>query len=221
MRLLVLEDEPVIRAALAANLRESGYAVDEAPDASTAASLARSFPYDAYVVDVRLPEGDGAGLDFVRDLRENGLLAPALFLTARDAVEDRILGLDAGGDDYLVKPFHVGEVHARLRALLRRGRAEARSTLEWRDLRFDWTSRAVYRAGARVALTAKEFGLIEVLASHPGRVYSRSDLIDRVWDGAFDAESNVVETYVRNVRRKLGDDVIRTQRGLGYHFPEE
>ena len=142
-----------------------------------------------------------------------------LFLTARDTVEDRITGLDAGGDDYLVKPFHLGEVQARLRALVRRGRSEVQSSRVWRDLKLDWTNRAVLRQGERVALTAKEFSLLEVLASHPGRVYTREELIDRVWDGRFDAESNVVDTYVRNLRRKLGDDVVQTLRGVGYSFP--
>ncbi|PYE54546.1 response regulator transcription factor [Deinococcus yavapaiensis] len=220
MRFLLIEDESSIRAPLAANLREAGYAVDEAASASEASSLARSFPYDALVVDVRLPEGDGAGFDLVRALRADGVHAPVLFLTARDAVEDRIAGLDAGGDDYLVKPFHVGEVQARLRALVRRARAVPDSAFLWRDARFDWNARAVYKDGARVPLTAKEYALIEVLASNPGRVFTKEELIDRVWDGRFEAESNVVETYVRNVRRKLGDDAVRTTRGLGYSFPE-
>lgn len=220
MRFLLIEDEAAIRTPLAANLREAGYAVDEAASASEAASLARSFPYDALVVDVRLPEGDGAGFDLVRALRADGVHAPVLLLTARDAVEDRIAGLDAGGDDYLVKPFHVGEVQARLRALVRRTRAAPDSAFVWRDVRFDWNARAVYKDGARVPLTAKEYALVEVLASNPGRVFTKEELIDRVWDGRFDAESNVVETYVRNVRRKLGDEAVRTTRGLGYSFPE-
>ncbi|TSA87155.1 response regulator transcription factor [Deinococcus detaillensis] len=220
MRFLVIEDEPDIRRPLSASLREAGYAVDEAGSAEEAEALARSFPYDALMVDVGLPEGPVSGFDLVRRLRAGGIIAPVLYLTARDAVEDRIEGLDAGGDDYLVKPFHLGEVQARLRALARRSRAEVQSSLVWRDLKFDWTARAVYRKGERMALTAKEFSLIEVLSSHPGRVYTREELIDRVWDGRFDAESNVVETYVRNLRRKLGDDVVKTMRGLGYNFPE-
>ncbi len=220
MRFLVIEDEPDIRRPLSASLREAGYAVDEAGSAGEAQALARSFPYDALMVDVGLPEGPVSGFDLVRGLRAEGIKSPVLYLTARDAVEDRIEGLDAGGDDYLVKPFHLGEVQARLRALARRSRAEVQSTLTWRNLKFDWTARAVYRGGERVALTAKEFALIEVLSSHPGRVYTREELIDRVWDGRFDAESNVVETYVRNLRRKLGDDVVKTLRGLGYSFPE-
>ncbi len=220
MRFLVIEDEPSIRRPLAASLREVGYAVDEAGSAAQARELATSFPYDALMVDVGLPEGPQSGFELVRGLREQGLKMPVLYLTARDAVEDRIEGLDAGGDDYLVKPFHLGEVQARLRALTRRGRAEPQSSLHWRDLKFDWTARAVYKAGERMALTAKEFALIEVLASHPGRVYTREELIDRVWDGRFEAESNVVETYVRNLRRKLGDEVVKTMRGLGYSFPE-
>lgn len=220
MRFLVVEDAPDIRRPLVANLREAGYAVDEAASAAQARELALSFPFDALMVDVGLPEGPLAGFDLVRDLRAGGLSSPVLFLTARDAVEDRITGLDAGGDDYLVKPFHLGEVQARLRALVRRGRAEVQSSRTWRDLRLDWTKRAVTKAGERVALTAKEFALLEILASHPGRVYTREELIDRVWDGRFDAESNVVETYVRNLRRKLGDHVVQTMRGVGYSFPD-
>ncbi|CAM2962497.1 response regulator transcription factor [Deinococcus radiodurans] len=220
MRFLVVEDELDIRRPLVANLREAGYAVDEAGSAAEARELAGSFPFDALMVDVGLPEGPLAGFDLVRDLRAAGKASPVLFLTARDSVTDRITGLDAGGDDYLVKPFHLGEVQARLRALVRRGRAEAQSARSWRDLRLDWTSRAVFRSGERVALTAKEFSLLEVLASHPGRVYTRDELIDRVWDGRFDAESNVVDTYVRNLRRKLGDEVVQTMRGVGYSFPD-
>ncbi|WP_309571667.1 response regulator transcription factor [Deinococcus sp.] len=220
MRFLVVEDELEIRRPLVANLREAGYAVDEAASAEEARALADSFPFDALMVDVGLPEGAQAGFDLVRDLRAAGLATPVLFLTARDGVDDRITGLDAGGDDYLVKPFHLGEVQARLRALVRRGRAEVQSERTWRDLRLDWTARTVSRGGARVALTAKEYSLLEVLASHPGRVYTREELIDRVWDGRFDAESNVVDTYVRNLRRKLGDDVVQTLRGIGYAFPD-
>lgn len=219
MRFLLVEDEPDIRRPLEASLREAGYAVDVASSAREAHDLASSFPFDALMVDVGLPEGPLAGFDLVRELREEGVRQPVLFLTARDAVEDRITGLDAGGDDYLVKPFHLGEVQARLRALVRRGRAEVQSARTWRNLRLDWTDRAVSRDGQRVALTAKEYSLLEVLASHPGRVYTREELIDRVWDGRFDAESNVVDTYVRNLRRKLGDEVVQTTRGIGYAFP--
>ncbi|WP_291425950.1 response regulator transcription factor [Deinococcus sp.] len=219
MRFLVVEDELDIRRPLVANLREAGFAVDEAQSATEAHELAVNFPFDALMVDVGLPEGPLAGFSLVRQLRSEGHSVPVMFLTARDAVEDRITGLDAGGDDYMVKPFHLGEVQARLRALVRRGRAEIQSTRVWHDLEFDWTSRAVSRSGQRVALTAKEYSLLEVLASHPGRVFTREELIDRVWDGRFDAESNVVDTYVRNLRRKLGDDVVQTMRGVGYSFP--
>ncbi len=220
MRFLVVEDEPTIRRPLVASLREAGYAVDEAACACEARELALTIPFDALMVDVGLPEGPLAGFELVRELRAAGSICPVLFLTARDAVEDRIAGLDAGGDDYLVKPFHLGEVQARLRALVRRGRSEAQSTQVWGELRLDWNARAVFRADVRVALTAKEFSLLEVLASHPGRIYTRDELIDRVWDGRFDAESNVVDTYVRNLRRKLGDPVVQTVRGLGYRFPD-
>ncbi len=220
MRFLVVEDQPEIRRPLVASLREAGYAVDEASNAAEARALAICFPFDALMIDVGLPEGPKAGFELVQQLREEGILFPVLYLTARDAIEDRIEGLDMGGDDYLVKPFHLGEVQARLRALVRRGRVETRSVQQWNDLKLDWTTRSVYRSGERMALTAKEFALLEVLASNPGRVYTREELIERVWDGRFDAESNVVDTYVRNLRRKLGDRVIQTMRGVGYSFPE-
>ncbi|GAA5500337.1 transcriptional activator protein CopR [Deinococcus xinjiangensis] len=219
MRFLVVEDEPEIRRPLVASLREAGYAVDEAASAKEGQELALTFPFDALMVDVGLPEGPLAGFGMVRELREGGVSAPVLYLTARDAVEDRIAGLDAGGDDYLIKPFHLGEVQARLRALVRRNRPQQSTAKQWRDLHLNWTDRAVSRAGQRVALTAKEFSLLEVLATHPGRVFTREELIDRVWDGRFDAESNVVDTYVRNLRRKLGDDTVQTMRGVGYSFP--
>lgn len=220
MRFLVVEDEPEIRRPLVASLREAGYAVDEAASAREGHELALTFPFDALMVDVGLPEGPLAGFGMVRELREGGVSAPVLYLTARDAVEDRIAGLDAGGDDYLIKPFHLGEVQARLRALVRRNRPQQSTAKQWRDLHLNWTDRAVSRAGQRVALTAKEFSLLEVLATHPGRVFTREELIDRVWDGRFDAESNVVDTYVRNLRRKLGDDTVQTMRGVGYSFPD-
>lgn len=146
MRFLVVEDELDIRRPLVANLREAGYAVDEAGSAAEARELAGSFPFDALMVDVGLPEGPLAGFDLVRDLRAAGKASPVLFLTARDSVTDRITGLDAGGDDYLVKPFHLGEVQARLRALVRRGRAEAQSARSWRDC--GWTGQAAPCSGA-------------------------------------------------------------------------
>ncbi len=221
MRVLVLEDDPGIRESLVKGLREAGYAVDEAERASEAEGLAMSYPFDAMVVDVRLPDGEQAGFELVRHLRSQKVKTPALFLTARDAMEDRIAGLDAGGDDYLVKPFHLAEVLAHLRALIRRTRPDAQTTLELRGLKIDFTARSVAYQGMPVRLSAKEYAVLEVLASHPGRVFTRDEIAERVWDGAFDAVTNVVDVYIKNVRKKTTDWVVETIRNMGYRFPSE
>ena len=219
MRLLVLEDDAGIREPLLAFLRESGYAVDAAVRASEADALIRLYPYDALIFDVRLPEGQDAGFELVRKLRTEGFEQPVLFLSARDSLSDRLEGLDSGGDDYLVKPFHLAEVRSRLRALLRRTQTQKADVLEWNEVRMNWLERRVWRASDEVHLTGKELGLLELLSTHPGRLFSREDIIERVWDAEFDAETNVVDVYVRNLRRKLGDGVVETVRGVGYRFP--
>lgn len=219
MRVLVLEDDPVIRASLAQGLRESGYAVDETERASEAEGLALSYPFDAMIVDVRLPDGEHAGFELVRRLRAQRCKTPALLLTARDALEDRISGLDAGADDYLVKPFHLAEVLAHVRALIRRTRPDAQTSLELRGLRVDFTARSVTYQGLPVRLSAKEYAVLEVLASHPGRIFTRDEVAEHVWDGAFDAVTNVVDVYVKNIRKKSADWVIETVRNMGYRFP--
>ena len=219
MRLLVLEDDAGIREPLLAFLRESGYAVDAAVRASEADALIRLYPYDALIFDVRLPEGQDAGFELVRKLRAEGFEQPVLFLSARDSLSDRLEGLDSGADDYLVKPFHLAEVRSRLRALLRRTQTQKADVLEWVDVRMNWLERRVWRASEEVHLTGKELGLLELLSTHPGRLFSREDIIERVWDAEFDAETNVVDVYVRNLRRKLGDGVVETVRGVGYRFP--
>jgi len=219
MRLLVLEDDAGIREPLLAFLRESGYAVDAALRASEADALIRLYPYDALIFDVRLPEGPDAGFELVRKLRTEGFEQPVLFLSARDSLSDRLEGLDSGGDDYLVKPFHLAEVRSRLRALLRRTQTQKADVLEWNEVRMNWLERRVWRASDEVHLTGKELGLLELLSTHPGRLFSREDIIERVWDAEFDAETNVVDVYVRNLRRKLGDGVVETVRGVGYRFP--
>jgi len=219
MRLLVLEDDAGIREPLLAFLRESGYAVDAAVRASEADALIRLYPYDALIFDVRLPEGQDAGFELVRKLRTEGFEQPVLFLSARDSLSDRLEGLDSGADDYLVKPFHLAEVRSRLRALLRRTQTQKADVLEWNEVRMNWLERRVWRASEEVHLTGKELGLLELLSTHPGRLFSREDIIERVWDAEFDAETNVVDVYVRNLRRKLGDGVVETVRGVGYRFP--
>jgi DNA-binding response OmpR family regulator len=221
MKVLVLEDDADIRQLLTLVLTKHGYVVDAAGDATTAASLAQEFAYDLFVFDVRLPEGDTAGFDLVRALRFDGTQTPVLFLTARATSLDRVTGLDAGGDDYLVKPFDLEELLARLRALARRVRARVESVFEQGALSIDWHRRLVTRQGASVHLTVKEFGLLELLVSHPGRLFSHAEILERVWGGDSVAEANVLGVNVSTLRRKLGDGVVETVRGVGYRFPSE
>lgn len=223
MRLLLLEDDAGIRTPLARFLREAGYAVDEASSVGEARSLSDLYPYGALIADVRLPEGPGAGFEFVRELRRKQLGTqagvPVLFLSARDGLEDRLEGLGAGGDDYLTKPFHLQEVLARLKAITRRASGATPSELQWEDVRMHWGDRRVTRGGEAVHLTGKELGVLELLSTHPGRLFTREEIIDRVWDAEFDAGTNIIDVYVRNLRRKLGDGVVETVRGIGYRFP--
>jgi DNA-binding response OmpR family regulator len=219
VRLLVLEDDPSIREPLTASLREAGFAVDEAESRLEAESLALMYPYSAFVVDVRLPDGPNAGFEFVQSIRAQNVRTPVLFLTARDSLEDRVAGLDAGGDDYLTKPFHIVEVQARLRALLRRARPVPDTALERDGLRVDFNSRSVMFKGQTVHLTAKEYAILELLASTPGKLFERDQIIERVWDSEYNAETNVVDVYVKNLRKKIADWVVETVRGIGYRFP--
>ena len=220
MRILVLEDDRDIRTSLSASLREAGYVVDEAERGIEAQALTELFEFDALIVDVRLPDGPDAGFHFVEDLRAAQVTSPVLFLTARDALRDRVSGLDAGGDDYLSKPFALEEVHARLRALLRRARPLPANVLVQRDLRLEWAAKRVAVGGEAVHLTSKEYGILELLASNAGRVYSRNEIADHVWGVDFNAETNVVDVYVKNLRRKLGAWIVETVIGSGYRFPQ-
>jgi DNA-binding response OmpR family regulator len=221
MRLLILEDDPEIRCPLVANLREAGFAIDEADSAYQAEGMVQAYPYDALIVDVRLPDGENAGFEFVQALRARGVQTPVLFLTARDTMDNRITGMDAGGGAYLVKPFQIAEVRACLKALLRRSVPTRSTPLERGHLRIDWSTRTVSSEGQTVHLTAKEYGILELLASHPGRLFTRDEIIERVWDANFDAESNIVEAYIKNIRRKLGEKTIETLKGFGYRFPAD
>ncbi len=220
MRILVLEDDRDIRTSLCNSLREAGYVVDEAERGTEAQALTENFEFDALIVDVRLPDGPDAGFHFVEGLRAAQVTSPVLFLTARDSLRDRVAGLDAGGDDYLTKPFALEEVHARLRALLRRARPLPANVLVQRDLRLEWTAKRVAVGGETVHLTAKEYGILELLASNTGRVYSRNEIADHVWGVDFNAETNVVDVYVKNLRRKLGAWIVETVIGSGYRFPQ-
>jgi two-component system OmpR family response regulator len=218
VRLLLVEDDPKLARAVSRGLRHEGFAVDVAGDGEAALIDARVWDYDAIVLDVMLPGRDGFGV--CRALRERGCWAPVLMLTARGHVADRIGGLDAGADDYLVKPFDFGELLARLRALLRRVPFERPPLLEVGDLRVDPATHAVTRAGEPVELSAREFALLEYLARHPGEAVSRTRLIEHVWDANFEGSLNIVDVYVGYLRRKLEQPferpLIRTIRGVGY-----
>ena len=220
MRLLVVEDETRMAALLRRGLQEEGYAVDVAADGVQALWQAGEYDYDAIVLDGMLPGLDG--FEVCRRIRARGLWAPVLLLTARDGIENRVRGLDAGADDYLVKPFAFAELTARLRAVLRRGRQERPTVLVCGDLELDPATRTVCRAGRRVELTSKEFALLELLMRHPGRVFSRDRILEHVWDLGFDPASNVVDQYVAYLRRKVdrpfGREDIETVRGAGYRL---
>jgi len=218
MRILLVEDEPKLARALTRGLQRTGYAVDLAGSGDEALLLARAHDYDAIVLDVMLPGRDG--FEVCRTLRLEECWAPVLMLTARDRVEDRIHGLDAGADDYLIKPFDFGELLARLRALFRRQPSERPAALRVADLVIDPATRSVTRAGEAVELTLREFGVLEYLACHAGRVVTRTELLDHVWDHSFFGTSNIVDVYVGYLRKKLeapfDRPLIRTVRGSGY-----
>jgi two-component system OmpR family response regulator len=223
LRVLVVEDHDRMADMLRRGLEEDGYAVDTATTGEDGLWMASESPYDAIVLDVMLPAADG--FEVCRSFRAAGCWAPVLMLTAKDAVEDRVRGLDAGADDYLTKPFGFDELLARLRALLRRG-AEARpAILRVGDLALDPARHSVERRGERLELTAKEFSLLECFMRHAGEVMTRSDLIDHVWDFAFEGGSNVVDVYVRYLREKIdrpfGLASLETVRGAGYRLREE
>lgn len=220
MRLLVVEDDPRMSALLKRAFEEDGYAVDVAADGTEALWLGQENDYDAVVLDGMLPGLDG--FDVVKRWREAQRWHPVVMLTARTGVDARIEGLDAGADDYLAKPFSLGELGARVRALVRRGGAERPALLEADDLTLDPASRRVTRAGHRVELTAKEFALLELLLRRRGQVLSRTFILEHVWDFAYDPTSNVVDQYIGALRRKLdkpfGRDDVVTVRGAGYRF---
>jgi DNA-binding response OmpR family regulator len=221
MRLLLVEDEPAAARMLAKGLREESYAVDLAADGEAALFQVGTTDYDALILDVMLPLKDG--LSVCRAIRQAGNTVPILMLTARDAVESRIEGLDCGADDYLVKPFDFGELLARLRAVVRRGRQPilpAEVTIG--ALTLDTRGRRVRVAGRDVLLTAKEYALLEYLVRHAGEVVSRVDIAEHVWDEHYDPLSNVVDVYVQRLRRKIdganAESFIRTRRGEGYEL---
>ncbi|MGH2739055.1 MAG: response regulator transcription factor [Actinomycetota bacterium] len=223
MRVLVVEDEVKMAGLLKRGLEEEGYAVDVAQDGSEAVWLGTENPYDAILLDVMLPDLDG--FEVCRRLRTAGRWAPVLMLTARDAVADRVAGLDSGADDYLAKPFSFSELLARLRALMRRGASERPAVLRTAGLTLDPATKRVVRGTESIDLSAKEFALLEFFMRHPGEVLTRTKLIEHVWDFAYEGDSNVVDVYVRYLREKIdrpyGRDSIETVRGTGYRLREE
>lgn len=220
MRILVVEDEPDIAKAVREILIGAGHGVDVATTGPEALTWVATYPYDLVVLDVVLPGLDGFAV--CARLRASGVGCPVLMLTSRDEVEDRVSGLDAGADDYLAKPFAAVELLARVRALLRRGSSDRPPIVRVGDLELDPATFEVRRAGRPVRLTAREFALLEVLARHPGQIFAQERLIEAVWDADFSAESNILEVYIRSLRRKIDegrrDGMIETVRGAGYRL---
>ena len=219
MRILLVEDQPRAAQMLAKGLREQGYAVDVVGDGESALYQAAITEYDAIVLDVMLPLQDG--LAVCRALREEGSAVPVLMLTARDAVEARIAGLDSGADDYLTKPFDFGELLARLRAIIRRGsRAPTPTILRVGPLELDTRARRVLRWGQPLTLTAREYALLEHLVLHVNRVITRAEIAEHVWDASYEAMSNVIDVCIQRLRRKIDEpgrpSLIATRRGEGY-----
>jgi two-component system OmpR family response regulator len=213
MRVLVVEDERDLLDALVQSLREAGYAVDEASEGKTGLYKASGTAYDAIVLDLMLPGLNG--WEILRELRKTRK-TPVLILTARDTLPDRVKGLDAGADDYLSKPFELPELQARLRALIRRTTGQANAVISVGDVAIDTSERVVRKGGEMVALTPREYALVELLALHQGKLVTRTMIYDHLFDESGDTLSNLVDVHVANVRRKLGKDFITTRRGEGY-----
>jgi DNA-binding response OmpR family regulator len=220
MRLLLVEDDPRMAATAAQYLRNAGFAVDVAPDGATALREALINPYDAVVLDLGLPDVDG--LEVCRRLRARHAPLRILMATARDAVEDRIAGLDTGADDYIVKPYALGELVARLRALMRRPAESLPEILRVGDLSLDTAARTASRGGRTITLTTKEFAVLEVLLRHPGAVLTREHISEHAWDQNYDPLSNVIDVYIGRLRRKIDATgeapMLETVRGAGYRL---
>ena len=222
MRVLVVEDEPKMANVIRRSLTKEGLVADVAPRGSEGLWMAQATPYDAIVLDLMLP--DMSGFELCRQLRERDVWAPVLMLTARGAVEDRVAGLDSGADDYLVKPFAIAELLARLRSLVRRGVSERPAVLQVGDLALDPAARTVRRGEAEIQLSTKEFSLLESFMRQPGQVLSRLQLLEHAWDFAYEAQSNVVDVHVGRLRDKIdrpfGRKSLETVRGVGYRLRE-
>lgn len=218
MRLLVVEDDSMIGSALQALLAKDGHAVDWAEDGASASTALRTNTYDLVVLDLGLPRVDG--LVVLRDMRARGDRTPVIVATARDAVQARISGLDAGADDYVIKPYDYDELLARVRAQLRRAHGQGRSQYALDDVELDLKHRVARKAGAIVDLTAREWAILEPLVLRPGSVLSREQLEDKLFGWGHEVASNAVEVYVHGIRKKLGQQVVQNIRGLGYKVPE-
>jgi DNA-binding response OmpR family regulator len=218
MRVLLVEDDVMIGQGLHTALRQAGFAVDWMRDGPSAAAAMSAAPFDLVLLDLGLPGRDG--VDILREWRRRGDATPVIILTARDDVQSRIAGLDAGADDYIVKPFDLDEVMARMRSVLRRAAGRGDPSIHHGDLRLDPVSRTVERAGVPVNLSAHEYSVLEALLQRPGAVLSRAQLEDRLYGWDEPIGSNAVEVYIHGLRRKLGSDSIRTLRGVGYFVPK-
>jgi len=220
MRVLLVEDDVRMAAALRRGLCAEGVVVEIATEGGVGALMARAGGYDAVVLDVMLP--DISGFEACRRIRAEGVWTPVIMLTARDAVEDRVRGLDEGADDYLTKPFSMAELMARLRALARRGAVERPAVLEVGDLRLDPAAHQAWRGGEPIALSARAFALLETFMRRPGQVFSQLQLLDAAWDVGYEHRSNVVEVYVRYLRERIdrpfGVSSLETVRGVGYRL---
>lgn len=216
MRVLIVEDDPSLRRQLCDRLTEEGYAIDTAADGEEAAFQGETEPYDAIILDLGLPRQDG--LSVLRGWRESGLNTPVMILTARDHWHDKVLGIDAGADDYLAKPFHVEELLARLRALIRRAQGRTSAELRAGPVVLDTRTGAVTASGQPVEVTAYELRVLSYLMHHVGEIVSRTELTEHVYAQDFDRDSNTIEVFVGRLRKKLGVDLIKTVRGLGYRF---
>jgi heavy metal response regulator len=223
MRLLVVEDEKKVASFMKRGLEEEGYAVDVAADGEAGLALGLERVHDVIILDIRLPKLDG--LQVLQALRQDKVMTPVLLLTVRATIEDKVLGLDAGADDYLTKPFAFQELVARVRALLRRRMAADPAVLQVADLILDPARRTVSRGGEKIELTPREFALLDYFMRHPGRVLTRTMIAEHVWDYAFDTSTNVIDVYVNYLRRKIDADrepkLLHTVRGVGYVLKAE
>ena len=216
MRLLLVEDDQDLNRQLAAALEKAGYAVDRAYDGEEGAFLGETEPYDAVILDLGLPAKDG--LSVLKEWRASGRVMPVIALTARDRWNDKVQAFDAGADDYVTKPFHMEEVLARVRAVVRRAAGHATSTIQCGPVTVDTSAGRVSVGGQTIKLTAHEYRLLAYLMLHKGRIVSRAELTEHIYDQDFDRDSNTIEVFVGRLRKKLGVDIIQTLRGLGYRL---